>query len=147
MAEVLEVQREAEQLFGMDWYGPTCYTYEILDAKYGKVSTDDVVDQLTHLNDKQKQGLKVLLKDCTRLFYSTLGMYLHEKFHIQLIPGAQPKHSQPYAIPRIHLAAFKNKLDRLVQLGVLSPQGASESGSPAFVTPKKDNTVCWVSNL
>jgi hypothetical protein len=54
MAEVLEVQCEAEQLFGMDWYDPTCYTSdsEILDAKYGKVSTDDVVDRLAHLNDE-----------------------------------------------------------------------------------------------
>ncbi len=36
MAEVLEVKCEAEQLFGMDWYNLTCYTSEILDAKYGK---------------------------------------------------------------------------------------------------------------
>jgi hypothetical protein len=54
MAEVLEVQGEAEQLFGMDWFNPTCYASEILDTKYGQVSTDDVVNQLTHLNDKQK---------------------------------------------------------------------------------------------
>jgi hypothetical protein len=32
MTEILEVQHEAEQLFGMDWYNPTCYTSEILDA-------------------------------------------------------------------------------------------------------------------
>ncbi len=32
MAEVLEVQPEAEQMFGMDWYDPTCYTSEILDT-------------------------------------------------------------------------------------------------------------------
>jgi hypothetical protein len=57
MAEILKVQHEAEQLFGMDWYNPTCYASEILDAKYGEVSTDDVVNQLTHLNDKQKQDL------------------------------------------------------------------------------------------
>jgi hypothetical protein len=44
MADVLEVQHEAEQLFGMDWYDPTCYASEILDAKYGQVSMDDVVD-------------------------------------------------------------------------------------------------------
>jgi hypothetical protein len=147
MAEILEVQCEAEQLFGIDWYNPTCYASEILDAKYGEVSMDDIVHQLTHLNKKQKQDLKVLLKDFTKLFNGTLGVYPHKKFHIDLVPGAQPKHSQPYAIPCIHLAAFKKELDRLVQLGVLSPQGASESGSPAFVTPKKDNTVCWVSNL
>jgi hypothetical protein len=118
MAEVLEVQREAEQLFGMDWYNPICYASEILDAKYGQVSTDDVVDQLTHLNDKQKQDLKGLLKDFTRLFDGTLGVYPHKKFHINLVPGARPKHSRPYAIPCIHLAAFKKKLDRLVQIGV-----------------------------
>ncbi len=77
----------------MDWYDPTCYTSEILDAKYGQVSTDYVVDKLTHLNDKQKQDLKVLLKDFTRLFGGTLGVYPHKKFHIDLVPDAQPKHS------------------------------------------------------
>jgi hypothetical protein len=111
IAEILEVQREAEQLFGMDWYNSTCYASEIMNAKYGEVSTDDVVDQLTHLNKKQKQDLKVLLKDFTKLFNGTLVVYLHKKFHIDLVPGAQPKHSQPYSIPCIHLAAFKKELD------------------------------------
>jgi hypothetical protein len=115
MAEIIEVQREAEQLFGMDWYNTTCYTSEILDAKYSEESTDDVVDQLTHLNKKQKHDLKVLLKDFTKLFNSTLGVYPHKKFHIDLVPGARPKHSHPYVIPCIHLAAFKKELDHLVQ--------------------------------
>jgi hypothetical protein len=82
MAEILEVQCKAEQLFCMIWYGPTSYTSEILDAKYGAVSMNDVVDQLTHLNDKQKQDFKVLLKDFTRLFNGTLGVHLHKKFHV-----------------------------------------------------------------
>jgi hypothetical protein len=43
--------------------------------------------------------------------------------------------------------AFKKKLDRLVQIGVLYLQSASKWGSPTFVTPKKDNTVRWVSDL
>jgi hypothetical protein len=30
--------------------------------------------------------------------------------------------------------AFKKELDRLVQIGVLSQQGASKWGSPTFVT-------------
>jgi hypothetical protein len=51
MAEILEIQCKADLLFGMNWYNPTCYASEILDAKYRKVFTDDVVDQLTHLND------------------------------------------------------------------------------------------------
>jgi hypothetical protein len=147
MAEILEIQRESEQLFGIDWYNPACYASEILDAKYGEVSTDHVVDQLTHINKKQKQELKVLLKEFTKPFNGTLGVYPHKKFHIDLVPGARSKHSRPNVILCIHLAAFKKELDRSVRLGVLSPQGASKWGSSTFVTPKKNNTVCWVSNL
>jgi hypothetical protein len=60
MEEILKVQREAEQLFGMDWYNQTCYAFKIFDIKYGQVSTDEEVNQLTYLNDKQKQDLEVL---------------------------------------------------------------------------------------
>jgi hypothetical protein len=97
---------------------------------------DDVVNQLTHLNDKQKQDLKLLINDLIKLFEDTLGVYPHKRFHVNLVPGVQPKHSQPYAIPCIHLAAFKKELDRLVQIRVLFPQIASKWGSPSFVTPK-----------
>ena len=34
----------------MDWYDPTCYTVEILDAKYEMVEVDEVTDQLNRLN-------------------------------------------------------------------------------------------------
>jgi len=146
-ADIIEVQREAEDIFGMDWYDPTCYASEILDAKYGQASTDELANQLNHLTTEQKHDLKILFRDFTKLFYSTLGVYPHRKFHIDLIPGAKPKHSQPYAIPRIYLAAFKKELDCLVKIKVLSPTGASEWGLPTFITPKKDNTVRWVSDL
>ena len=55
MAKALEVHREEEQIFGRDWYDPDCYATEILDAKYEKVSTDEVVDQCTHLSATQKE--------------------------------------------------------------------------------------------
>ncbi len=109
------------------------------------MSTGEVVDQLTHLNDKQKQDLKVPLNDFTRLFDGTLGVYPYNMFHIDLIPKARPKHSQRYVIPCIHLVAFKKELDLLVQIGVLSPQSASKWGSPTFVTPKR--TTLFVGPL
>jgi hypothetical protein len=103
----------------MDWYDPTCYASEILDAKYDKVLVDDdVIDQLDHLDAQQKDDLKRVLNEHTKLFDGTLWVYPHRKFHIELVPEAVPKHSRPYAIPVIHLEAFKKELIHLVKIGV-----------------------------
>ena len=147
MAEALEVHREEEALFGKDWYDPDCFAAAILDAKYEKVDVDDVVEQLTHLSESQRDDISRVLKKFTRLFDGTLGVYPHRKFHIDVMPGATPRHVRPYAIARIHLEPFKKELDHLVRIGVLSPQGASEWGSPTFIIPKKDGRIRWVSDL
>jgi len=146
MAHMVEIQQE-EEFFGMDWYDPTCYAVEILDAKYEKIDVDEVITHLTHLNSQQKEDLKQVLQEHTKLFDGTLGVYPHRKFHIDLVPEAVAKHARPYPVPVIHLAAFKKELLHLVEIGVLSPQGASEWASPTFITPKKDGRVRWVSDL
>jgi hypothetical protein len=73
MAEVLQVQHQLNNCLA--WIGmiqpATLLKYWMPSMK--KVSTDDVVDQLTHQNNEQNQDLKVLFKDNTRLFDSTLG--------------------------------------------------------------------------
>jgi hypothetical protein len=118
MVETIEIQLE-DEFFDMDWYDPTCYASEILDAKYEKVLVDDVIDQLDHLNAQQKNDVKRVLNE--QLFHGTVGIYPHRKFHIDLMPGAVPKHFRTYAIPVIHLEAFKKELIHLVKIGVLSP--------------------------
>jgi hypothetical protein len=100
MAEIIKVQEE-EELFGIDWYDPTCYATEILDAKYKKVEVDEVINQLNHLTLEQKEDLKKVLKEPTKLFDGTLGDYPHRKFHIDLVPGAIAKHARPYPVPVI----------------------------------------------
>jgi hypothetical protein len=64
MAETIDIQFE-DDFFCMDWYDPTCYVSEILDAKYEKVLDDDVIDQLDHLNAQQKNALKQVLNEHT----------------------------------------------------------------------------------
>jgi hypothetical protein len=120
MAETIEIQLE-DDFFGMDWYDPTCYASKILNAKYDKVLVDDVIDQLDHLDAQQKDDLKRVLNEHTKLFDGTLGVYPHREFHIELVPEAVPKHARPYAIPVICLEAFKKELIHLVKIGVLSP--------------------------
>ena len=146
MSNVVE-QRNEDELYGMDWCEPDSYAIEILDAKYDAVAIDEVVKQCTHLDDQHQADLKEVLEKFPKLFSGKLGVYPHRKFHIDLDTNAKPKHSRPYAIPRIHLAAFKKELEHLVKLGVLSRTGSSEWGSPTFIIPKKDGRVRWVSDL
>jgi hypothetical protein len=146
MAEIIEIQQD-EELFGMDWYDPTCCATEILDAKYERVEVDEVINQLNHLSLEQKEDLRKVLKEHTKLFSRKLGVYPHRKFYIDLVPGAIAKHARPYPVPVTHLSAFKNELLHFVKIGVLSLQGASEWASPTFITPKKDGRVRWVSDL
>jgi hypothetical protein len=42
----------------MDWYDPTCFGIEILDAKYEKIQIKDVVNPLEYLSTQQKADLK-----------------------------------------------------------------------------------------
>jgi hypothetical protein len=96
---------------------------------------------------EQRQDLYQLLKKYTRLFSGKLGLYHHRKVHIDLIEGAEPKHSRPYPVPHIHYDTFKKELEHMVRLGVLVKQGTSEWVSPSFIIPKKDGRVCWISDL
>jgi hypothetical protein len=43
----------------------------------------------------QKEDLHKVLKDFSKLFDGTLGVYPHRKFHIDIMPGAKPKHVRP----------------------------------------------------
>jgi hypothetical protein len=81
------------------------------------------------------------------MFDGTLGVYPHKKVHIDIDPNAKPVHSRPYPVAQIHLKTFKNELDHLVRLGVLTSQQENEWASPSFIIPKKDGRVRWISNL
>ena len=73
-------------------------------------------------------------------------MYPHRKVHIELLADAVAKHIRPYAVPRVHLEAFRKELLRLPKLNVLEPIGESKWAHPSFITSKKDGTVFWIRN-
>ncbi len=67
------------------------------------------MNPLEYLSTQQKADLKQVLSEFTKLFDSTLGVYPHKKFHIELEPepGAKPRYARPYPVPVIHLETFK----------------------------------------
>jgi len=145
MACAFDIQAD-DELIGEDWLD-SYLTNTILDAKYEKVNVHDVSKTQTHLTPIQQMELERVLSNYSKLFDGTLGVYPHKKFSIEIKDDAVPKHSRPYAVPQIHLEAFKKELDHLVKIGVLSKTGTSEWGSPTFIIPKKDGRICWVSDL
>jgi len=135
-----------DDLFGEDWLDSYLST-TILDAKYEKVYVRQVATDQKHLTLSQQRDLEEVLAKYAKLFDGTLGVYPHKKFHIDIKEDAVPKHSRPYAVPNVHLEAFKKELEHLVDIGVLSIAGTSEWGSPTFIIPKKDGRIRWVSDL
>ncbi len=50
-------------------------------------------------------------------------------------------------MPKVHKETIIKEVERLCQLGVLERQHASEWASPSFIIPKKDKTICFLSDF
>jgi len=113
----------------------------ILDAKY---------EAATALNAMQKKILRGFLTEYQDLFDGTLGRWKTTPASAELKPGAKPVYTRHYKVPHINEEAFKKELMRLVELGVLERVPDDEDsgyGSPAFIIPKADKTVRFVTDF
>jgi len=125
---------------------------EIKSSKYELASPDEVASQQQHLTPLQRKDLSKLLSNFGDLFNGTLvhtGRLpkFRKKVSLDLLPESQAFHSRPYPVPERHKAVFKEELERLVEIGVLSRCGPSEWLAPTFIIPKKDGRVRWVSDF
>ena len=119
----------------------------ILDANYEKPDLKAEVAKMTHLTDFQRTLLMALLGKHEALFDGTLGEWKGDPVDIKLKPDATPYHTKAYPIAHIHEATFKKDLDRLESIGVLKKINRSEWAAPAFIIPKKDGRVRFVSDF
>jgi hypothetical protein len=58
-----------------------------------------------------------------------------------------PYHGPAFPVPKIHKDTIIKEVERLCELGVLERHLATEWASPSFIIPKKDRTVCFLSNF
>ena len=61
--------------------------------------------------------------------------------------GATPYHARSFPIPKAYENTLKDKVNRLVQVGVLKKVNHSEWAAPTFIIPKKDKTVRFISDF
>ena len=123
------------------------YASIIKESPCKSVSISDVVAAQTHLSLEQCQSLSKILDKHMTLFDGILKVYPHCLIHLEVASNATPKHLRAYPVAHIHLEVFKVELQCLCNISVLEQCGASQSTSPTFIIPKKDSTVCWVSDF
>jgi hypothetical protein len=88
-----------------------------------------------------------LLLKYEELFDGMLGNWKLPPVSIELKEGAKPYHGRPYPIPKVHKATLMKEIDCLIAIGVLKWQPSSKWASPSFIIPKKDHTVCTISDI
>ena len=86
---------------------------------YGAVSTQEVVDWQTHMNDEKKRKLKEVLNQNDTLFDRKLGLYPKKKFHIKLKENTEPTWQKPIPIPYRHEKIFASEVDEMIKDGIL----------------------------
>ena len=119
----------------------------ILDANYEQPDLEAELAKMMHLTDFQWTLLMALLRKHETLFDGKLGEWKGDPVDIELKPDAKPYHTKAYPITHIHEAMFKKDLDRLESIGVLQKINHSEWAAPAFIVPKKDGRVRFVSDF
>jgi hypothetical protein len=82
-----------------------------------------------------------------KLFDGTLGDWRCKPVSLELKPGVTPYAAKPFPIPKIHEAALKKEIERLLQLKVLVKDSDSPWCSPTFIIAKKDGTVRFVTDF
>jgi hypothetical protein len=81
------------------------------------------------------------------LFDGTLGNWKTKPVSFQLKEGVSPYHGRAFPVPKVYKETIIQEIERLCQLGVLERQPASEWALPSFIIPKKDKTVCCLSDF
>jgi hypothetical protein len=56
-------------------------------------------------------------------------------------------HGQAFPVPKIHKDTIIKEVERSCKLGVLEQPPASKWALPSFIKPKKDETICFLSNF
>ena len=81
------------------------------------------------------------------LFDGTLGDWITDPVSFELKGGAKPYDGRVYPGPKSYKETTIIERNRLVTLGVVEFQPGLKWASPSFIIPKKDGTVCMITNF
>ncbi len=92
------------------------YAAPILDAKSKQVDTNRAATNQKLLSRNQCHNLQHVLAQYSKLFDGSLGVYPHQKVHIDLSPGLEPVYHCVYAALCVNDQTFKKELQHIVDI-------------------------------
>ncbi len=126
----------------------TKHGVEIVDAKYEKADLQTIVrENYSHLQASDREKLLLMLLKFELLFNGMLGHWNQLPVFFKLKEGIKPYHGRPYPILHKHKAILMKEIKQLCDIGVLEWQPSLRWVSPTFIIPKKDSTVCTISDF
>ena len=121
---------------------------KILDAKYEKANIPELIkNNCSHLSPEEQLKLLEVLTEFEDLFDGTLGDWNTDPVSFELKEGAKPYHGRAFPIPKVHKQTILKEIERLMELGVLEWQPASEWAAPSFIQPKKNGIVRFLTDF
>ena len=118
-----------------------------MDVEYKAAVLEEVVATHNHLSNNEKCKLTVMLNNYKTLFYGSLSGFKIKPVSLELKPDSKTVQSRPFTVAQIYREKFKTELDRLVSIGVLTPNAYSEWSSPSFLIPKRDGQIRFLSDF
>ncbi|KAE9356023.1 hypothetical protein PF008_g3790 [Phytophthora fragariae] len=106
----------------------------------GPVDYDYMIDARNLTHDEVLLAL-AFLKEFHDVASGRLGEIKGEPYELPLPRDAKPFACHPFPVTHIHLVATKQEIQKLVKLGVMSPDNSSPWASPAFTILKKDGSI------
>ena len=79
---------------------------------------------------------------------TTLRVYIDDLLHVTKGTWTESLNVlREFPVPRIHKLMFKQEIDQLEALNVIKKVNRPQWGGPTFLIPKKDRTVCFISDF
>ena len=117
---------------------------QILDAKYEKANSAEVVAESEHLTLNKQSTLLAVLTRYENIFDGRLGLWKTTPVKLELKLDATPYHPKPFPILRAHEETTPKEIECLCRIGVLEKYNDSKWGAPTFIIPKKNGMVRFI---
>jgi len=115
-----------------------------------KSDSQEHTNDLSHLQKEHQDKSLRVFRSHEDLFEGALGAWPDVKVDVELQLDAKPCQAKPFQVPHTCVDMLKKEVEELVEIGVLEPVthgGETEWQAPAFIVPKKDGKIRFLTNF